>query len=156
LRPHGPHFLVEPDDVDGDRAVLRGEDAHHLAVVLRAQSGAPVSLADGDGRVYQAYVRRAAPSRVDLALGDAVAVPVVRAQPGRVLVGHPPPLLGLLAARQPAQVGERREARRVGVPQARFRERGIAGDGVVTDERRGLVGHLVRRTHDRHRTGRGP
>lgn len=77
-RALGPHFLVDPADVDGDGAVLRGEDAHHLAVVLRAQPGAPVSLADGGGHVYQAFVRRAGATRVDLSLGAAETVPPAR------------------------------------------------------------------------------
>ncbi|CAN5196098.1 16S rRNA (uracil(1498)-N(3))-methyltransferase [soil metagenome] len=61
----GPHFFVEP--VDGDSAVLCGEDAHHLAAVLGARVGDPVSLADGTGAVLQARVA---------ALGDEVRLAV--------------------------------------------------------------------------------
>jgi 16S rRNA (uracil1498-N3)-methyltransferase len=43
----GPHFFVEPDEIDAGTAVLRGAEARHLAVVLRARPGDPVSLADG-------------------------------------------------------------------------------------------------------------
>lgn len=49
----GPHFFVEPAAVDGDVALLRGDDANHLLRVLRAQRDDPVSVADGRGRLWQ-------------------------------------------------------------------------------------------------------
>ncbi|HWH32543.1 MAG TPA: RsmE family RNA methyltransferase, partial [Egibacteraceae bacterium] len=64
----GPHFFVEPGDVFGDEAVLRGEQARHLAVVLRARRGDPVSLADGTGARFRAVVDTAAPDEVRLRL----------------------------------------------------------------------------------------
>lgn len=94
MRPStaGPHFLVDPGDIDpeGATAVLRADQAHHLAVVLRARPGDPVSLADGTGALWQARVRRSDESRVTLALvaGQVVAPPrprltVVHALPRR-------------------------------------------------------------------------
>jgi 16S rRNA (uracil1498-N3)-methyltransferase len=71
----GPHFLIAPEAVDGDRAELVGDDARHLAVVLRAGSGAPVSLADGTGALYQGRVAQAAPERVRIAITDRHLVP---------------------------------------------------------------------------------
>ncbi len=71
----GPHFFVDPGDVDGDQARLRGEEAWHLAVVLRAQPGQPVSVADGTGRLFQAVVRRAEPEQVVLGLDEALVLP---------------------------------------------------------------------------------
>lgn len=62
----GPHFFVDPRDVDGDIAILRGEQARHLAVVLRARPGDPVSLADGTGARYRAEVADAQPGEVRL------------------------------------------------------------------------------------------
>ncbi|MDP8970822.1 MAG: 16S rRNA (uracil(1498)-N(3))-methyltransferase [Actinomycetota bacterium] len=66
----GPHFLVDPGDIDreGATAILRADQAHHLAVVLRARPGDPVSLADGTGALWQARVRRSDEGRVTLAL----------------------------------------------------------------------------------------
>jgi 16S rRNA (uracil1498-N3)-methyltransferase len=67
-RTRGPHFLVAPGAIAGDVAVLTGDDAHHLAVVLRAAPGAPVSLADATGVLYQARIATAAPAQVRLAI----------------------------------------------------------------------------------------
>lgn len=71
----GPHFLIPAEAVEGDRAHLEGDDARHLAVVLRATSGAPVSLADGHGALYQARVATVAMDRVRLALTARHDVP---------------------------------------------------------------------------------
>jgi 16S rRNA (uracil1498-N3)-methyltransferase len=74
----GPHFLVPPSAIDGDRAELTGDDARHLAVVLRAGPGAPVSLADGTGSLLQTRVTHAAPDRVGLAVTERRDVPAPR------------------------------------------------------------------------------
>jgi 16S rRNA (uracil1498-N3)-methyltransferase len=60
--------LVDPRDVIGDVAVLNGEEARHLAVVLRAGPGDPVSVSDGAGRCWQARVVEARPAQVRLRL----------------------------------------------------------------------------------------
>lgn len=64
----GPHFFIDPADVDGDGARLTGEQGRHLATVLRARPGQQVSLADGTGRRYAARVRRAQDDTVLLAV----------------------------------------------------------------------------------------
>lgn len=58
----GPHFFCA--DLDGSSAVLRGQEARHLAVVLRARAGDPVSLADGRATLCQAQVRTASAEEV--------------------------------------------------------------------------------------------
>jgi 16S rRNA (uracil1498-N3)-methyltransferase len=68
----GPHFFVATADVDGRRAVLRGEDARHLAVVLRVAPGDEVSLSDGAGTCWMGRVDRASAAEVGVALGAAV------------------------------------------------------------------------------------
>lgn len=70
----GPHFFVSPEDVDGDEAVLRGDQARHLAVVLRARPGMAVSLADGVGTRFRARVVAADPDAVRLELLDREAM----------------------------------------------------------------------------------
>ena len=84
-RTAGPHFFLAPADLGGDRAVLRGDEARHLAVVLRARPGDPVSLADGAGVVCQARVERA---------GDEVILRIVE----RFVEDAPSPLLTVVHA----------------------------------------------------------
>jgi 16S rRNA (uracil1498-N3)-methyltransferase len=78
VRTVGPHFLIPPGDHDGRAAVLRGNDAHHLASVLRAAPGDPVSLADGSGVLLQARVREARPDLVRLAVVECGHLPAPR------------------------------------------------------------------------------
>lgn len=70
----GPHVLVEPDAVQGDRVVLGSDDSHHLVRVLRRGVGAAVSVADGTGRVWQGELADAGPPAV-VALASPVDVP---------------------------------------------------------------------------------
>ena len=51
------HFLFEPDSIDADEAVQRGEEFHHLERVVRARRGEEGYLMDGAGGVYKAAVR---------------------------------------------------------------------------------------------------
>jgi hypothetical protein len=87
------------------------------------------------------------PVRMELDLVDPVAVAVVRPESGRVLVGDPAPLLRLLAPGQPAEIGERSQSGCIRVPDAGIGQGGVPRDGVVPDQRRDLVGHLVGRAH---------
>lgn len=69
-RTRGPHFFCDPP-ADGDTAVtLRGDQARHLARVLRATPGDPVSLADGTGALYQARVAACGHDEVRCAITD--------------------------------------------------------------------------------------
>lgn len=79
----GPHFFVDPANVHGGIAVLRGDESRHLVVVLRTRAGDPVSLADGTGRRWQAKLASPDPGEARLVLlheveqesfGDAVTV----------------------------------------------------------------------------------
>ena len=56
------------DRIEGSRAFLTGEEAAHLARVLRAAPGDAVTLCDGAGTDYAAQVVRAAPDEVELAI----------------------------------------------------------------------------------------
>src|SRR5262245_54007995 len=49
-------FYVPPEAIDGDRARLPAEEAHHLTHVLRLGAGAVVEIFDGTGRAYQGVV----------------------------------------------------------------------------------------------------
>jgi 16S rRNA (uracil1498-N3)-methyltransferase len=58
-------FFVEK--FDGQRALVSGDRAHHLGVVLRAQAGQLYELSDG-ARVYLGRVEKVARDRVEFAL----------------------------------------------------------------------------------------
>lgn len=58
-------FFVE--QFEGQRAVVEGDKAHHLGVVLRAQAGQLYELSDGE-RVYLGRVETVARDRVEFAL----------------------------------------------------------------------------------------
>ncbi len=90
----------------GDRSVRHHDRAQVTALDLTPdqQSRGPSELGQAGGvrgprRPGQAVAHRgvhqAVPRRVELDLVDAPAVPVVRAQDRRVLVGQPPPVEGL-------------------------------------------------------------
>lgn len=51
-----PGFYVLPQDVAGDRVVLRGEEAHHAARVCRCRAGDLIDATDGAGTLYRCRV----------------------------------------------------------------------------------------------------
>lgn len=53
-------------NIQGDTALLEGQEANHLARVLRAQPGQRVLLCDGKGTDYQAEILTATPAEVRL------------------------------------------------------------------------------------------
>lgn len=57
-------YLSAPPD--GAKAVLAGEEAHHLTHVLRAEPGREVELIDGSGKVWRGIVFRIAEGQVEL------------------------------------------------------------------------------------------
>jgi 16S rRNA (uracil1498-N3)-methyltransferase len=60
-------FFVE--QFEGQRALVQGEKAHHLGVVLRAQAGQQYELSDG-ARVYLGRIETVTRDRVEFALLD--------------------------------------------------------------------------------------
>jgi len=62
-------------DVGDGYAILRGDEARHLAVVLRAAAGDIVSLSDGMGCCWQARVLRVTGDEVTFRLGALRRVP---------------------------------------------------------------------------------
>ncbi len=72
-------FLSEPPA--DSNAVLVGEEAHHLAHVLRAEPGRIVELIDGSGKAWRGVVRQVFADRVvleklELLQGDSLSVRV--------------------------------------------------------------------------------
>ena len=64
-----PRFLLPADQ--WDHAELTGDEAKHLAQVLRIKSGAEITVFDGRGRRASATVGDVSRERVTLVLGDA-------------------------------------------------------------------------------------
>ncbi|MBD3168884.1 MAG: RsmE family RNA methyltransferase [candidate division Zixibacteria bacterium] len=50
------YFIVEPEDVNGDRFDIKGEEAKHLAKVMRVSKGDMFYAIDGKGLRYRAVV----------------------------------------------------------------------------------------------------
>lgn len=52
----GPSFYVRPEDVEGDRLILRGDEAHHAVHVRRCRIGDRVDVVNGVGTGYSVRV----------------------------------------------------------------------------------------------------
>ncbi|MEA3548018.1 MAG: 16S rRNA (uracil(1498)-N(3))-methyltransferase [Thermodesulfobacteriota bacterium] len=50
-------FYIDPKNIDENRTILTGSEAHHLRVVLRLGTGEKIELFDGTGAIYQAIIR---------------------------------------------------------------------------------------------------
>lgn len=57
-------FLIPPQQISGDEAVLDGPTARQIAKVLRLKAGDAITLIDGSGRSYQAQIRTVTTDRV--------------------------------------------------------------------------------------------
>ncbi|ADG05975.1 16S rRNA (uracil(1498)-N(3))-methyltransferase [Kyrpidia tusciae] len=65
-------YLVPPSCFVGDTAVLRGEDAHHIARVMRMVPGDRVEVGDGSGTVWTAVIESVGAGEVHLSLEDSL------------------------------------------------------------------------------------
>ncbi len=57
-------FFINPTDITGETAQLRGPEAHHLRTVLRLTPGDPITFFDGTGARYQARIEQILKDRV--------------------------------------------------------------------------------------------
>lgn len=53
-----PRFFVKQEQITGDRVVLCGEDAHHIARSLRMAAGEHITVCGPDGTEYDCLLRR--------------------------------------------------------------------------------------------------
>ena len=58
-----PQFLIDPNQIDGNKATLSGDEAKHLVKVLRHKKGDRIWLSDGEHR-YQAVIETIDPKEV--------------------------------------------------------------------------------------------
>ncbi|MDX1680420.1 MAG: RsmE family RNA methyltransferase [Akkermansiaceae bacterium] len=66
-------FLLPPEQWSD--AVLTGDEAKHLAQVLRIKSGAEITVFDGEGRRAPAVVGEASRKEVHLRIGESIHIP---------------------------------------------------------------------------------
>ena len=66
------YFVETP--IAGPRALLVGDEAHHLLHVMRAKPGQQVTVFDGSGAEFAARVERLGRSEIELAVGDRIGV----------------------------------------------------------------------------------
>jgi 16S rRNA (uracil1498-N3)-methyltransferase len=63
-------FLIDPGDIEAGRAVIRGDELHHLHRVLRLRAGDEVSVFDGRGRGFRGRIRSIESSQAVIDLGE--------------------------------------------------------------------------------------
>ena len=75
-----PKFFINPPTTSGEGSsiVINGEDANHLARVLRAKPGEEITATDGQGRLYEIVLTAVTPEAVH---GEILAVTVDRSEP---------------------------------------------------------------------------
>ncbi len=58
------------ENITNTTAVITGDDAHHIARVLRMKAGDALSLCDGAGNEYDAVITSVSPEAVECTLGE--------------------------------------------------------------------------------------
>lgn len=58
-------FFVDPENIAGAQAFLAGQEARHIATVLRLPTGTTVRLFDGSGSYYEALLTKITPNRIE-------------------------------------------------------------------------------------------
>jgi 16S rRNA (uracil1498-N3)-methyltransferase len=73
LRIKGKHqamqkFLLPPDSIDNEKAVIKGQDAKHIYKVLRLSPGDYIPLTNGEGVDYDGKILTTSPDLTELCL----------------------------------------------------------------------------------------
>ena len=63
-----PQFFIKEEDLNGDRAVIRGDDCHHLVNVRRVKTGDLLRLRSADGKGYTARISGIGAAEISLTL----------------------------------------------------------------------------------------
>lgn len=82
------HFLVEPERLAGDVVTIGGEDARHIATVLRLTAGATITVTC-DGRRYDCRVTSTTADRVTADVVKEIVTPPDPTPPLTLLQGIP-------------------------------------------------------------------
>lgn len=75
---HAPFFFADPAAMQTDEILIEGADAHHLAVVRRAQPGDAVRIGDGQGRIVEARLLSVKPAGVETEVVSETRSPAPR------------------------------------------------------------------------------
>lgn len=67
-----PKYFVSPENITGDNIIITGEDAKHLATVLRSEQGDLVEICDGQGTDYQCEITSVDKKEVALKIKNQV------------------------------------------------------------------------------------
>ncbi|QHW30452.1 16S rRNA (uracil(1498)-N(3))-methyltransferase [Paenibacillus rhizovicinus] len=58
-------YFVTPEQIDGSRIVLAGDDAHHITRVMRMEEDDVIIISDGVSRVAEATIKSLSPGKVE-------------------------------------------------------------------------------------------
>jgi len=62
------YFFIEESDLDGQKAVVKGSDAHHIKNVLRLKPGDKIGLFDGTGLNYETRILTVLPKSIEVSI----------------------------------------------------------------------------------------
>ena len=66
------HFIINPENLNGDRFMLNGQEGHHAARVTRMNLGDEITLLDGSGDAYGAVVDTVNSDRIEGRIIDKI------------------------------------------------------------------------------------
>ena len=67
-----PQFFVKEEDINGNSAVIRGDDCHHLVNVRRVKTGDLLRLRSVKGKGYIARITETGSEEISLMLLDEI------------------------------------------------------------------------------------
>jgi|TARA_B100001079_G_scaffold75232_1_gene64761 16S rRNA (uracil1498-N3)-methyltransferase len=70
--PEHRHFIINPENLTGDRFILNGQEGHHAARVTRMNSDDEITLLDGSGAAYGAVVDTVNGDRIEGRIIDKI------------------------------------------------------------------------------------
>ncbi len=62
------YFFINPSDLVGQKAIVKGSDAHHIKNVLRLKPGDKIGLFDGTGLNYETSIANLLPKSVEVSV----------------------------------------------------------------------------------------
>ncbi|OQY52743.1 MAG: rRNA methyltransferase [Desulfobacteraceae bacterium 4572_89] len=63
-------FLIPKENINGTKAVIKGQDARHIYRVLRLKTGNSIHLTNGDGVDYEGDILTAGPALIEIHLNS--------------------------------------------------------------------------------------